>query len=136
LAVVQPPWLATIDIDDRSVRVEGVPAGTWSEHTTRGTHHLVTLPAPLPARRRLPGGAGDVLVGPSSYVVISPSAGRVPIDVGAPVLPIDPMSPLWQGIAPSTSSENTYRRTRELSITPDAQRAARGPQTTARRPLS
>jgi hypothetical protein len=94
LAIVQPAWLATIDNDDPSVLVDGVPAGTWNERTARGLHHLVTLPEPLPGKRRLAGRAGDLLTGPASYVVISPSAGRVPIDVGAPILPLDPLSQL------------------------------------------
>jgi len=99
LAIVLPGRFACIDRDDVNVAVDGIPGGTWGEATHRGEHRLVMLPTPLAAKCKLPGGAGDFLAGSSSYVVFAPSRDRWPFHMAAPVLPLDPESPLWRAVS-------------------------------------
>lgn len=105
LAVILPSDIACVDQDDLNKPVDGLPSGTWAEATRRGEHHLVTLPEPVVSRCQLPGGAGDFLAGPRSYVVLAPSRDRWPIDVDAPIKALDLSSTLWRAI-----TEKLHRR--------------------------
>jgi hypothetical protein len=123
LAVVLPPGFACIDRDDLSIALEGIPSGTWGEQTRRGEHYLVTTPEVVPTKCALPGGAGEFLAGNHNYVVIAPSHDRRPFNPHAPILPLDPDSPIWRAVAEKTLYRSRYRSaritTRAITAVPD-----------------
>lgn len=102
LGAVPGPSFAIVDDDsgDLDPADYGL-SGTVAKQTRRGMHYWARLPGSRRLRKlKLPGGAGDLISGDRSYVVMSPTPPYFPIAIDAPIFTLPDTSPLWELAAP------------------------------------
>lgn len=115
-AVVLGPRFVIPD-DDTGTMDVGMygPRDTFTEQTRRGLHPWFMLPDGRTLRKsRLLNGAGVIITGDRSYVLMSPSPNYRPIDFMAPVRRLPDDSPLWTIAAPDSTPDASF-----LTVTPE-----------------